>query len=331
MTPPNRNRTLSREAEPHHVAVNRPDEFGKVAVLFGGNSAERAISLLSGLAVLEALQSAGVDAHGIDTGQNMLGQLTQGGYDRAFIVLHGRGGEDGAVQGVLETLGIAYTGTGILGSALGMDKARAKYLWQAAGIPTPPFRVVESEAALRTAAGELGFPLCVKPIHEGSSIGASKVTDPEMLGEAWHSAARHDALSLAEKWIEGAEYTATILGGTVLPLIRLETARTFYDFDAKYRDGAETQYLCPCGLDAGREKSIADTAFRAFELLDGRGWGRVDLLCDASDNPWFIEVNTVPGMTDHSLVPMAARAVGMEFQQLVWRILETSLAPLAKS
>ncbi|MBT8420055.1 MAG: D-alanine--D-alanine ligase [Gammaproteobacteria bacterium] len=305
-------------------SVNDPAQFGKVVVLFGGNSAERAISLDSGRAVLNALHHRQVDAHGLDAGQDLLGQLARGGYDRAFVILHGRGGEDGTVQGALETMGIAYTGTGVLGSALGMDKARTKYLWQAAGIPTPPFRIVTSQDELMAAARELGFPLCVKPIHEGSSIGASKVTDSSGLMEAWYLAARYDSLVLAERWIDGVEYTAAILGKTVLPFIRLETPRIFYDFDAKYCDGAGTQYHCPCGLDADQEKSFGDIAFRAFEVLGARGWGRVDFLCDASGEPWFIEVNTIPGMTDHSLVPMAAQAVGMSFDQLVWQILETS-------
>ncbi|VFM95042.1 MAG: D-alanine--D-alanine ligase [Candidatus Kentron sp. G] len=316
---------MNSENYPNIPSVNHPAEFGKVAVLFGGDSAERAISLESGRAVLDALRVRQVDAHGLDVRQNVVEQLTRDWYDRAFVVLHGRGGEDGTVQGALESIGLAYTGTGILGSALSMDKARTKYLWQATGIPTPPFRVVESEETLMAAARELGFPLCVKPVHEGSSIGASKVTDSGELTEAWQLATRYDPLVLAERWIEGVEYTAAILGRVVFPLIRLETPRIFYDFDAKYRDHTGTRYHCPCGLGADREKSFADIAFRAFTIVGACGWGRVDFLLDASGEPWFIEVNTVPGMTSHSLVPMAARAVGMSFEQLAWRILETSL------
>nr|VFJ50537.1 MAG: D-alanine-D-alanine ligase [Candidatus Kentron sp. FM]VFJ54624.1 MAG: D-alanine-D-alanine ligase [Candidatus Kentron sp. FM]VFK10549.1 MAG: D-alanine-D-alanine ligase [Candidatus Kentron sp. FM] len=316
---------MNSENYPNIPSVNHPTEFGKVAVLFGGDSAERTISLESGRAVLDALRARQVDVHGLDVRQDVVEQLARDRYDRAFVVLHGRGGEDGTVQGALESIGLAYTGTGILGSALSMDKARTKYLWQATGIPTPPFRVVESEEALMAAAKELGFPLCVKPVHEGSSIGASKVTDSGKLTEAWQLATRYDPLVLAERWIEGVEYTAAILDRVVFPLIRLETPRIFYDFDAKYRDHAGTRYHCPCGLGADREKSFADIAFRAFTTVGACGWGRVDFLCDASGEPWFIEVNTVPGMTSHSLVPMAARAVGMSFEQLAWRILETSL------
>nr|VFK03130.1 MAG: D-alanine-D-alanine ligase [Candidatus Kentron sp. H] len=305
--------------------MSHPAEFGKVAVLFGGDSAERAISLESGRAVLDALRGRRVEAEGLDVQQDMVGQLARGCYDRAFVILHGRGGEDGTVQGALESMGIAYTGTGVLGSALSMDKARTKYLWQATGIPTPPFRVVESEEKLMVAAKELGFPLCVKPVREGSSIGTSKVIDSGTLSEAWYLAARYDSLVLVERWVEGVEYTVAILGGMLFPLIRLETDRVFYDFDAKYRDDAGTQYHCPCGLDIRREKLLGEVALRAFQILGARGWGRVDFLCDALGEPWFIEVNTIPGMTSHSLVPMAARAVGMSFDQLVWRILETSL------
>lgn len=306
------------------LAVNHPAEFGKVAVLFGGSSAERLVSLESGRAVLDALLHRNVDAHGIDVGEDVLTQLARDRYDRAFVILHGRGGEDGTLQGALDTIGIAYTGSGVLGSALSMDKVRTKNLWQAVGIPTPPFRVVRSESELVWAAKELGLPLIVKPVHEGSSIGVSKIADLWELNKAWYRAAHYDPLVLVERWIDGAEYTAAILNQTVFPLIRLETPRSFYDFDAKYSDNAETRYCCPCGLDTHQEEFFGDIALRAFEVLGAYGWGRVDFLCDAQGEPWFIEMNTVPGMTDHSLVPMAARAAGISFDQLVWRILETS-------
>nr|VFJ88338.1 MAG: D-alanine-D-alanine ligase [Candidatus Kentron sp. LFY]VFJ93450.1 MAG: D-alanine-D-alanine ligase [Candidatus Kentron sp. LFY]VFK18506.1 MAG: D-alanine-D-alanine ligase [Candidatus Kentron sp. LFY] len=306
-------------------SVNHPAEFGKVAVVFGGVSAERVISLESGQAVLDALHRKNVDAYGLDAGEDVLVRLMRDCYDRVFVVLHGRGGEDGTLQGVLETIGIPYTGSGILGSALSMDKARTKYLWQAAGIPTPPFRVVRSESELIYAAKELGLPVIVKPIHEGSSIGISKITNLWNLDEAWFRATHYDSLVLVERWIDGMEYTASILKQNVFPLIRLETPRIFYDFEAKYSPNVGTQYYCPCGLSAHQEEFLRNIALRAFEILGGHGWGRVDFLCDASGEPWFIEINTVPGMTDRSLVPMAARSVGISFDQLVWQILETSL------
>jgi len=305
-------------------AVNDATKFGKVAVLFGGNSAERAISLEGGQAVLNALRNRQVEAYGIDVGRSTLQQLTQNHYDRIFLMLHGRGGEDGTVQGALETLGLAYTGSGVSGSALSMDKARTKYLWQATGIPTPRFQVAKSETEILAAAKELGFPLIVKPVHEGSSIGASKITSTKELSEAWCLASSYDSFVLVERWVDGVEYTAAILGQTVFPLIRLETPRTFYDFEAKYSDSAGTQYHCPCGLGSYQEKLLGDMALRAFEVLGACGWGRVDFICDASGEPWFIEVNTIPGMTGHSLVPMAAHAAGISFDDLVWRILETS-------
>jgi len=313
------------ETHPNTPAISHPTEFGKVAVLFGGVSAERIVSLESGRAVLDALHRANVDAYGIDVGADVLTQLARNSYDRVFVALHGRGGEDGTLQGMLETIGIPYTGSGVLGSALSMDKARTKYLWQSIGIPTPPFQVVRTESELIRAAKELGLPVIVKPVHEGSSIGVSKVTDPWDMSKAWHQAVRYDPLVLVERWIDGVEYTASILGRKVLPLIKLETPRIFYDFDAKYSSNIGTKYHCPCGLDAYREEFLGSTALHAFEILGAHGWGRVDFLCDASGDPWFIEINTVPGMTDHSLVPMAARSIGMSFDQLVWRILETSL------
>ena len=296
--------------------------FGKVAVLYGGDSAEREVSLASGECVLTALLNAGVDAHGIDKGADVLDRLRDGGFDRVFIVLHGRGGEDGTLQGALDVIAMPYTGSGVLGSALAMDKHRCKLVWRALGIPTPDFHVVRGEDDLDAALAAVGFPAFVKPVHEGSSIGMTPVHDDEALHRAWFEAARHDAEVLVERLIEGPEYTASILGREVLPLIRLEPARTFYDYEAKYADDAGTRYHCPCGLDAGSEQALRQLSLDAFESVGASGWGRVDLLCDAHGAPWFIDVNTAPGMTSHSLVPMAAAAAGMSFEALVVRILE---------
>ena len=299
--------------------------YGKVAVLLGGLSAEREISLISGAAVLAALQSRGVDAHGVDVGRDVVRQLEDGAYARAFIALHGRGGEDGVMQGALETLGLPYTGSGVLGSALGMDKLRSKQVWIGAGLPTPEYVQLRSEADCAPALKRLGLPLMIKPAHEGSSIGMSKVIDAAALVDAYRLAARYDSCVIAERWIEGAEYTAAILGHDALPLIRLQTPHAFYDFEAKYHADS-TRYLCPCGLDAERETAIQKLALQAFDAAGASGWGRVDIMVDANGQPWLIEINTVPGMTDHSLVPMAARAAGIAFDELVMRILATSVA-----
>jgi D-alanine-D-alanine ligase len=304
--------------------VNNATAFGKVAVLLGGRSAEREVSLNSGRAVVAALCAQGVDAHGIDAGPDVLEVLGRGGYDRVFIALHGRGGEDGVIQGALETLGLPYTGSGVLGSALGMDKVRAKQVWLGAGLPTPPFRLVEAGTEPAAVIADLGLPLAVKPAREGSSIGVSRVDQPADFQAAWERAARCDAAVLVEPWISGGEYTGAVLQGEALPLIRLETPRDFYDYEAKY-NAADTRYHCPCGLPPAQEAALQRLVLQAFTALAGYGWGRVDFLLDAHARPWLLEVNTVPGMTDHSLVPMAARAVGLEFPALVWRILETSL------
>ena len=294
-------------------------DFGKVAVLYGGWSAERPVSLNSGKAVFDALKRRGVDAHLVDVDREILGRLQSGGFDRVFNVLHGRGGEDGVIQGALEILGLPYTGSGVMASALAMDKYRCKLMWKSAGLPTPDFRVVTSEDDLAQVE-DLGFPLMVKPVHEGSSIGMAKVDDPDGLKAAWEEANKYDALVLAEQWIAGGEYTAAILGGEVLPLIKLETPHGFYDYDAKYRADS-TRYLCPCGLDEAREREFSELALRAFRIVGATGWGRVDFMTDDRGRPWLLEVNTVPGMTDHSLVPMAAREAGMDFDELVWRVL----------
>jgi D-alanine-D-alanine ligase len=298
--------------------------FGKVALLLGGQSAEREISLKSGNAVLAALRRRGVDVDPLDPDASVLERLRAGGFDRAFIMLHGRGGEDGQMQGALETIGLPYTGSGVLGSALGMDKYRCKLAWQGGGLPTAEFALLRSPADLGQAEA-LGFPLMIKPAHEGSSIGMARVEDPAQLAAAWRDAARYDALVIAERWITGPELTCAVLGDEALPLIRLETPRTFYDYQAKYFAG-DTRYLCPCGLPAAEEARFQGLALTAFEAVAASGWGRVDFMLDGDGHPYLLEINTVPGMTDHSLVPMAARAAGMDFDALVMRILETSLA-----
>jgi D-alanine-D-alanine ligase len=298
-----------------------PQAFGKVAVLLGGRSAERAVSLRSGAMVLNALRSRGVDAHAFDPQQRDLAALIAEKFDRVFIALHGRYGEDGTIQGALELLGIPYTGSGVLASALAMDKWRTKLLWQAAGIPTPRYELLTAASDFKAVAARLGLPLMVKPANEGSSIGMSKVRVASGLEEAYALAANYDSVVLAEQFIEGIELTAAVLGGDALPLIKLETPREFYDYEAKYAAN-DTRYIIPCGLAAEAEAAVQQQVLSAFNALGCRGWGRVDLLLDAAGRPWFIEVNTSPGMTDHSLVPMAARHAGRSFEDLVLRILE---------
>ncbi|MDO9623301.1 MAG: D-alanine--D-alanine ligase [Pseudomonas sp.] len=298
--------------------------FGRVAVLYGGKSAEREVSLNSGNAVLNALQGAGVDAFGIDVGDDFLQHLLSEKIDRAFIVLHGRGGEDGSMQGLLECAGIPYTGSGILASALAMDKLRTKRVWLSLGLPTPAHAAPASEADCHAAAAELGFPLFVKPAHEGSSIGMAKVNDVDALITAWKDASRYDSQVLVEQMIAGPEFTIAMLRGQVLPPIALGTPHSFYDYDAKYLAN-DTQYRIPCGLSAEKEAELKDLTARACEAVGTQGWARVDVMQDAAGQFWLLEVNTVPGMTDHSLVPMAARAAGLDFQQLVLAILADSL------
>lgn len=301
-----------------------PKAFGRVAVLFGGTSAEREVSLKSGNAVLAALQAAGVDAFGIDVGTDFLQRLLAEKIDRAFIVLHGRGGEDGSMQGLLECAGIPYTGSGILASALAMDKLRTKQVWQSLDLPTPRHAALASVADCEAAASELGFPLIVKPAHEGSSIGMAKVASLDELIKAWQDASRYDAQVLVEQWIAGPEYTIAVLRGQVLPPIGLGTPHSFYDYDAKYLAN-DTQYRIPCGLDAAKEAELKELTARACEAVGTQGWARADVMQDADGQFWLLEVNTVPGMTDHSLVPMAAKAAGLDFQQLVLAILADSL------
>jgi D-alanine-D-alanine ligase len=295
--------------------------FGKVAVLMGGRSAEREISLLSGNAVLTALKRQGVDAHGFDPAERELADLR--GFDRAFIVLHGRGGEDGSVQGALELMALPYTGSGVLGSALSMDKWRTKLVWQAAGIPVTDYVLLDPRSDIAAVVARLGLPIFVKPANEGSSIGITKVKRSEDLSAAYQMAARYDRLVIAERFIDGAEVQFPILGDRVLPSIRIEPTTEFYDYDAKYfRD--DTRYHCP-GLPAEQEQSLHALVLRAFHVLGCRGWGRMDLIIDRAGRPYFLEMNTVPGMTSHSLMPMGARAAGIEFDTLCLRILETTL------
>ena len=298
--------------------------FGKVAVLLGGTSAEREVSLKSGQAVLEALYSKGVDAHALDACEHVVEHLKAGGYDRAFVVLHGRGGEDGVIQGAMDLIGLPYTGSGVLASALGMDKLRTKQLWMGAGLPTPAFRVLNSVEDAVNAGRDLALPLMVKPALEGSSIGMSKVHNAGDLPAAFAQASGFGPV-MAEQFIHGEEYTVAILGEEALPPIRLETPHDFYDFDAKYLAN-DTRYLCPCGLSADDEAALKRLAVSAFRAVGALGWGRVDVMRDAEGHFWLLEINTVPGMTDHSLVPMAARAAGMDFATLVWRILELSMS-----
>ena len=306
------------------VRIQDAQAFGKVAVLMGGRSAEREISLRSGQAVLDALQQRGVQALSLDAGgDDFVSQLGSGSFDRAFIVLHGRGGEDGVVQGLLESLGIPYTGSQVLGSALSMDKLRTKQVWAGAGLPTPTFTLLQREADLQ-AVPALGFPVMLKPAREGSSLGMTKGEQERDLKPAWREASRFDREVLAESWVYGVEYTAAIVADAALPLIRLETPREFYDYEAKYVADT-TRYHCPCGLLADVETGLQDLAMRAFLAVGASGWGRVDFFLDAAQRPWLIEVNTVPGMTDHSLVPMAAQVYGWDMPELVWRILETSV------
>jgi D-alanine-D-alanine ligase len=297
--------------------------FGKVAVLMGGRSAEREISLKSGGMVLAALRKRGIDAHELDPRDEGLEQLIARNFDRVFIALHGRFGEDGTVQGALEYLGLPYTGSGVMASSLAMDKWRTKLLWRAAGMPTPPWELLTAASDWAGVAARLGLPLMVKPAREGSSIGMSKVSSVEKLAPAWELAAKYDDLIIAERFIEGIEVTAAILEQAPLPLIRLETPRVFYDYEAKYF-ADDTRYICPSGLPPQQEARLQQQALDAFQLLGCRGWGRVDLMIDGGGNPFLLEVNTIPGMTDHSLVPIAARARGLSFEDLVVRILESA-------
>lgn len=298
--------------------------FGRVAVLLGGLNAEREVSLNSGAAVLRGLQEAGIDAHGIDVGKDIIAVLQAGNYDRVFNILHGSVGEDGVIQGALELLGLPYTGCGVMASAVCMDKLITKQIWLGAGLPTPEHRILTEDTDFDTIVTELGLPLAVKPVREGSSVGITKVVRSEQLKSAFELALRSDPVVMAEQWIVGDEYTVSMLDGEALPAIRIEPEGEIYDYVAKYLSD-NTQYHCPCGLNTDAEQAMQQLARSAFAAVNGEGWGRVDLMRDGDGRNWLIEVNTNPGMTDHSLVPKAAARVGYSFSQLVVRILETTL------
>lgn len=304
--------------------ITDPEKFGHVAVVMGGASAEREVSIKSGNAVLSGLVSRGIDAVKVEIFDNMVEPFITERYDRVFNIIHGRGGEDGVLQGVLEALAIPYTGSKVMASALCMDKLRTKWCLQGAGLQTPSWCLLTGEQDMDSCIAELGFPVMVKPAQEGSSFGMSKAEDRDQLIAAYQLAAEFDCDVYAEAWVEGDEYTVAILAGQALPVIRLQTPNAFYDYEAKYLADT-TQYHCPCGLDSERERQLQTLAVQACNITGAEGWARVDLFIDKMDKEQLIEINTVPGMTDHSLVPMAAKAQGIEFDALVWRILETSI------
>jgi D-alanine-D-alanine ligase len=305
--------------------VSSAADFGRVAVLLGGTSSEREISLKSGNACLAALLKRGVDAHPFDPKDRPIAELVTRKFDRVFIALHGPGGEDGTLQGALEFLGLPYTGSGVMGSAIGMDKLRTKRLAQAVGIPTTDYMVLRSPADLDNCIERLGLPMIVKPATQGSSVGMTKVEKADQLLGAYQAAALLEPDVFAEPWITGGEYTVAILQGRALPSIRIETPATFYDYQAKYFR-TDTKYHCPSGLSAEAEKHLANLAQATFAAVGAEGWGRADFMMDKAGKPYLLEINTVPGMTDHSLVPMAARALDISFEQLVWQVLETSFS-----
>lgn len=304
--------------------MSNASKFGKVAVLLGGKSAEREVSLDSGTAVLEALVRSGVNAEAFDPQERSVTELVN--YDRAFVVLHGRGGEDGQIQGALEWLNIPYTGTGVQGSAIGMDKVKTKQVWQGSELPTAPYRIVTKNSNAQEIVSTLDLPLIIKPVHEGSSIGMSKVEKVEDFADAIAKATEHDAVVMAEKWITGREFTIVILNGQALPVIRLQPPEdvAFYDYEAKYQRN-DVEYGIPCGLSESEEKELQALALRAFQAVGASGWGRIDAMQDEQGNFWLLEVNTVPGMTSHSLVPKAAAAIGYSFDALCVAILEQTL------
>jgi D-alanine-D-alanine ligase len=305
--------------------VTDAHDFGRVAVLLGGDSSERAISLLSGNAVLAALVRRGVDAHAFDPKARALSQLIDARFDRVWIALHGPGGEDGTLQGALEFMGVPYTGSGVMGSAVGMDKLATKRLAQSIGVATADFVVLRGPEDFDSALERLGLPMIVKPATQGSSVGMTKVERAAELAAAYQAAVALETSVFAEPWITGGEYTVAILKERALPSIRIETPRTFYDYEAKYFR-SDTRYLCPSGLSAMAEEHLANLALAAFGAVGASGWGRADFMMDETGRPLLLEVNTIPGMTDHSLVPMAARVLGIDFDELVWQVLETSFA-----
>lgn len=301
-----------------------PADFGRVAVFMGGWSAEREVSLKSGNAVYKALLASGVDTYLIDVDKNIAHVLDKERPDYVFNILHGRGGEDGTIQALLDLYEIPYTGSGVLASALSMDKVRTKQLWYANGLQTPDYFVVTNESELEAIKDKISGTVMVKPAHEGSSIGISKVSSPDQLRKAWEYASQYDEIVLIESFIDGNEYSVSILNGKALPAIRLQPKAEFYDYNAKYLSD-DTVYHCPCGLDENIEAQLKDMALAAFNVLGCRGWGRVDFMVDKEQKPWLIENNTLPGMTDHSLVPMAAKAVNISFEELVLEILTTAV------
>lgn len=301
-----------------------PKEFGKVVVLMGGNSAEREISLVTGNNIVAALKNYGIDVVPLDVQDDVIAQLIKLKPSRAFIALHGPGGEDGSIQGLLEYMGIPYTGSSLAACAVTLEKTLTKLIWLSVGIPTPRFRIVADIEAAIAVMQDFGLPLCVKPTNDGSSVGVTKVTVPEQLTDAFNKAYAFNQSVMIEPWIEGAEYTVGILGDTPLPVIQIQTPRTFYDFEAKYNEDS-TRYLCPSGLPPQQEKELQTLSLRAFQVLGCSGWGRVDLVADRSGNYYFLEVNTVPGMTDHSLVPKAAAAIDLSFEDVVIEILSYTL------
>ncbi|MEM7053574.1 MAG: D-alanine--D-alanine ligase [Pseudomonadota bacterium] len=299
--------------------------FGRIALAAGGDSAEREISLRSGRAVAQALDELKLDYVWLDGAESVIEAALAGRIDRVLNMLHGRGGEDGCLQGAMKLLGVPMTGSNTTGSAIAMDKLQTKRLWQACDLPTPDWRTAESAGQAELILKELPTPLFVKPVREGSSVGMTRIERQEQLEPAIARALEHDRMALVEQLIDGAEYTAAVLNEQALPLIRIETPREFYDYDAKYQAG-DTTYHCPCSLPAEKEAELQQLAMNAFEVLGCSGWGRVDFMLDQSSQPWLLEANTVPGMTNHSLVPMAAKAAGMDFRQLVQRILQTSVS-----
>lgn len=305
------------------MRVDAASVFGRVAVMYGGDSSEREVSLRTGRAVLDALSSKGVAAEAWDTAQHSVAELADAGFDRVWIALHGPGGEDGALQGALQWLDIPYTGSGVMASAIAMDKVRSKHLFRSAGIPTPEYAVLESDDEAQEAAKQLGFPVIVKPSGQGSSVGMSKVTRPNDLPQAVAAALQFGDTVLLERCIDGQEFTVAMLHGQALPSIRIATPRVFYDYRAKY-ESDRTEYVCPGTSQPDEERRYAELAERAFDELGCSGWGRVDFMTGDDGQPLVLEVNTVPGMTSHSLVPIAAREAGIDFAELCWKILETS-------
>ena len=304
--------------------VSDPRAFGRVGVLMGGWSAEREVSLWSGEGVVAALARRGVDVTAVDADKNAILNLNQRGFHRVFNVLHGTGGEDGTVQAVLDLHGIPYAGCGVLASALAMDKLRTKRIWKAEGLPTPDHRVLKTLDDAESAAADFGYPFIIKPAADGSSVGVSKVKHAAQIDQAFADALGEGRVVMAERFVAGGEYTCAILDGQPLPLIRIEPATEFYDYHAKYISN-DTRYICPTDLVPTHESELQAICVGAFELIGGRGWGRVDFMMDAQGGAWLLEINTLPGMTSHSLVPMAARAVGMDYDALCWAILETTL------